>query len=64
MDRAALDCLVTGHKTLIPGLDLPDPGDRHVLAAAIVGHCDLIVTFNIRDFPESAPAARRYTFLL
>ena len=57
MDRAALDCLVTGYETLIPALDLPDPGDRHVLAAAIVGHCDLIVTFNTKEFPESAIAA-------
>ena len=56
MDRATLDCLVTGYEILIPSLDLPDPGDRHVLAAAIVGHCDLIVTFNTKDFPESAIA--------
>ncbi len=37
MDRAARDCLVTGYETLIPSLHLPDPADRHVLAAAIVG---------------------------
>ena len=56
MDRATLDCLVAGYETLIPTLELPDPGDRHVLAAAIVGHCDLIVTFNTKDFPETALA--------
>ena len=35
MDRNIRDCLVTGYETLIPGLQLPDPNDCHVLAAAI-----------------------------
>lgn len=53
MNAAVLDCLVTGFEPLEAGLtSLPDPDDRHVLAAAI--HCGAqeIVTFNLRDFPD------------
>jgi predicted nucleic acid-binding protein len=53
MNHAVRDCLVTGYEALIPSLELPDPNDRHVLAAAIAGRCDVIVTCNIKDFPES-----------
>jgi predicted nucleic acid-binding protein len=56
MDAHVRDCLVTGYQALIPSLSLPDPDDRHVLAAAIVGRCDAIVTQNLRDFPEVALA--------
>ena len=51
MDVAIPEALVTGYEQLIEGLDLPDPRDRHVLAAAIIGRADVIVTFNLVDFP-------------
>jgi predicted nucleic acid-binding protein len=54
MDTAVRDALITGYEALIETLVLPDPDDRHVLAAAIVGRCDVIVTQNLQDFPEDA----------
>lgn len=56
MDSNTRDCLVTGYGHLIPSLKLPDENDRHVLAAAIVGRCDAIVTQNLKDFPEEVLA--------
>jgi predicted nucleic acid-binding protein len=56
MNAHVRDCLVTGYEELIPGLTLPDPDDRHVLAAAIRAGADVIVTFNLRDFPDDVLA--------
>lgn len=56
MNRAVPDCLVENFEPLIEGLNLPDPGDRHVLAAAIAGHADAIVTFNLKHFPPEVLA--------
>ena len=53
MDAHVLDAVVTGYELLIGSLELPDPDDRHVLAAAIVGRANLIVTKNLRDFPPA-----------
>lgn len=51
---AIRDCLVTGYEPLIDSLDLPDPDDRHVLAAAIRARAQVIVTENLSDFPSSS----------
>jgi predicted nucleic acid-binding protein len=52
MDAHAADAMVTGFEPLIDGLVLPDPDDRHMLAAAIVCGANVIVTRNLRDFPR------------
>ena len=58
--RAAQDCLVFVDTMtrlsdrLIPTLSLPDPDDRHVLAAAIRCGANFIVTFNTKDFPKKS----------
>lgn len=56
MRRAIPDALVTGYASQIPNLVLPDANDRHVLAAAIAAEAEIIVTFNMRDFPAAALA--------
>lgn len=54
MNAHVRDALVEGYEPLIATLNLPDPDDRHVLAAAIRARCDVIVTFNLADFPAEA----------
>lgn len=51
MNRNVRDCLVEGYQNLTSSLELPDPDDRHVLAAAIRANASVIVTFNLKDFP-------------
>lgn len=51
-NKAVPDCLVTEYETLIERLELPDLNDRHVLAAAIHCNAQVIVTYNIKDFPK------------
>lgn len=57
MNKALPDASVEGYKDIETSLSLPDQDDRHVLAAAIVGRADMIVTSNLKDFPETTLAA-------
>lgn len=57
MDKSVLDCLVQDYEHLVNVVTLPDMNDRHVLAAAIKARADVIVTFNLEDFPNEILAA-------
>jgi len=52
MIEAIPDSLVKVSPTLLSQLELPDPDDRHVLAAAIQAKAQVIVTLNSKDFPS------------
>lgn len=61
MDASVPDCLVSGYEGSETQLELPDPDDRHVLAAAILCHAGTIVTYNLKDFPAAVLAPRGIT---
>ncbi len=54
METAFPDALVSDWESLAQTIQLPDPDDRHVVAAAQVGHADVIVTDNLAHFPAAA----------
>lgn len=56
MDAAVPGAVVEGFERHIGEIALPDPDDRHVLAAAIEARAHAIVTFNTKDFPRRAVA--------
>lgn len=51
-DEAFPFARVEYYESLMEGLTLHDPDDNHVLAAAIKINANVIVTQNIKDFPE------------
>lgn len=55
------DADITDYRHLIPELRLPDPDDRHVLAAAIAGKAAYIVTWNLKGFPAKDLASHGVT---
>ena len=52
MNASIRDVLVDGYEPLIDAVTLPDQDDRHIVAAAIRAHAQMIVTTNLRDFPS------------
>jgi predicted nucleic acid-binding protein len=53
MSRSFPDAMVIGYEPLVDGMT-NDPKDRHVLAAAVRANAEVVVTFNVRDFPDQA----------
>lgn len=49
------DAIVEGYHHLIDGMQC-DPKDRHVLAAAVRANAEVLVTFNLKDFPPASTA--------
>jgi predicted nucleic acid-binding protein len=56
MKSAFPDATVGGYEDLIETMT-NDPKDRHVLAAGIRANCEVLVTFNLTDFPEGSVEA-------
>jgi hypothetical protein len=54
MNDALPGATVGGYEDLIPTVNLPDPDDRHIVAAAIAAGASVILTWNLRDFPAAA----------
>lgn len=51
MNIALPEATVSGYAKHIETISLPDPDDRHVVAAAIAAQATHILTWNLRDFP-------------
>ena len=63
MEIAVPDALVDKmrYQPLISNLNLPDKNDRHVLATAIAAQAQLIVTFNLKDFPPCSMNSKKFS---
>lgn len=53
MERYFTDAMVTGYDDLVATMT-NDEKDRHVLAAAVRGGAEVLVTFNTKDFPAQS----------
>ena len=60
MKRVLPEADMRGYEHRIDGLVLPDPADRHVLAAAIEAGAGVILRFNLKDFPTEVPGTVRH----
>ena len=58
MDKALPQARVSGYERFIDDINLPDPDDRHIVAAGVAGGASVILTWNLRDFP--APELQRH----
>jgi len=55
MNKALPDAQVRDWESMMPLVpEMRDPDDRHVVAAALVGRADVIVTFNLKDFEDAS----------
>jgi len=61
MTQSFPDALVEGWELVEGSIELPDPDDRHVVAAALIGRADVIVTDNTKDFPADRLPAPLFT---
>jgi hypothetical protein len=60
MNDALPSATVVGYENHIEAMRLPDPNDRHVLAAGIAAGATVILTWNLRHFP--AKELKRFGF--
>jgi hypothetical protein len=51
MDEALPTAMVSGYEDHVAAVNLPDPSDRHVVAAGIGAGASIILTWNVRHFP-------------
>lgn len=53
MNTTFEDACIEGWESIEINIILPDPDDRHVVAAAVCGRAGVIVTSNLKDFPAA-----------
>ena len=54
MKEALPTATVNGYEDQIPVVNLPDPNNRHVVAAGITAGASLILTWNLRHFQRKS----------